>query len=138
MYIHFNSCYTGTCMNYLYLFDFRYLTRFDMFLRNIELTHPGAEDLLGKGAIAVARSFIPGALSAVDRTMEETFMRFAKSPGGFSGLHNMFPAYQRFCRTTSMRAQFLEKMLELCDLINDPDSPKAGRHKSFHKSFQDM
>ena len=115
-------------MNYLYLCDFRYLTWFDMFLRNIELTHPGAEDFLSKGAIAVARSFIPGGLSAVDKTMEETFMRFGRCPGGLSGLYNMFPAYQRFCRTTSMHAQFLEKILELCDLINDPDSSKAGRH----------
>ena len=61
--------------------------------------------------------------------MEEKFIEFAKSPPGFSGVYNMFPAYQRFCRTTSMRAQFLEKVLELCDLINDPDSPKAGRHR---------
>lgn len=47
----------------------------------MEKTHPGAKDLLTKGAIAVARSMIPGALSAVDKTMEETFMRFAKSSG---------------------------------------------------------
>ena len=29
----------------------------------------------------MARSLIPGALSAVDKTMEETFMKFAKSSG---------------------------------------------------------
>ena len=52
-----------------------------MYLTNIEKTHPGAKDLLSKGGIAVARSMIPGALSAVDKTMEETFMRFAKSSG---------------------------------------------------------
>ena len=46
----------------------------------------------------------PVALSAVDKTMEEKFIEFAKSPPGFSGVYNMFPAYQRFCRTTSMRA----------------------------------
>ena len=34
-----------------------------------------------KGGIAVARSLIPGALSAVDKTMEETFMKFSKSAG---------------------------------------------------------
>lgn len=52
-----------------------------MFLTNIELFHPGAKELLKKGGIAVARSLIPGALSAVDKTMEETFMKFAKSAG---------------------------------------------------------
>ena len=50
-------------------------------LTNLESTHPGAKDLLTKGAIAVARSMVPGALSAVDKTMEESFMRFAKSSG---------------------------------------------------------
>ena len=30
---------------------------------------------------AVARSPIPGALSAMDKTMEETFMKFSKSAG---------------------------------------------------------
>ena len=29
----------------------------------------------------MARSLTPGALSAVDKTMEETFMKFAKSVG---------------------------------------------------------
>ena len=47
----------------------------------MDKTHPGAKDLLSKGGIAVARSMIPAALSAVDKTMEETFMRFAKSSG---------------------------------------------------------
>lgn len=54
---------------------------FDLFLTNINKTHPGANALLKSGAIAVARSYIPGSLCAVDKTMEETFMRFAKSAG---------------------------------------------------------
>lgn len=60
---------------------FRYLVWQDIFLTNIDKSHTGARDLLRKGAIALARSFTPGALSAVDKTMEETFMRFAKSSG---------------------------------------------------------
>lgn len=59
----------------------RYLAWMDVFLTNIDLSHPGAKELLSKGGIAVARSLIPGALSAVDKTMEETFMKFAKSAG---------------------------------------------------------
>ena len=52
---------------------------YDMFLTNIDLSHPGAKELLQNGGIAVSRSLIPGSLSAVDETMEETFMKFAKS-----------------------------------------------------------
>ena len=59
----------------------RYLTWFDAFLTNIDLSHPGALDFIKLGVIAVAQFFIPGALSAVDKTMEETFMKFAKSSG---------------------------------------------------------
>ena len=53
----------------------------DMFLTNIDKSNPGAKELLMKGGIAVARSLKPGALSAVDKTMEETFMKFSKSAG---------------------------------------------------------
>ena len=53
----------------------------DSFLTNIVKSHPGAKELLEKGGIAVARSLIPGAVSAVDETMEETFVKFSKSAG---------------------------------------------------------
>lgn len=59
----------------------RYLVWLDVFLMNIDKSHPGAKELLANGGIAVARSMIPGSLSAVDKTMEETFMKFAKSTG---------------------------------------------------------
>ena len=39
------------------------------------------------------------------------------------------------CRTSSSRAQFYEKMLETCDMIDDPDCPKAGKHREY-KSAQ--
>ena len=42
------------------------------------LTHPGAANLIAKGT---HRSIIPGSLSAVDRTIEETVMKFAKGSG---------------------------------------------------------
>ncbi|XP_049337187.1 uncharacterized protein LOC111196954 [Astyanax mexicanus] len=107
----------------------RYLTWFEAFLINIDISHPGALDIIKLGAIAVARSLIPGALSAVDKTMEETFMKFAKSSGGLLGLFNMFGAYQKWCRTTSARAQLHELTLEMCGMIDDPDCPKRGKHR---------
>ena len=56
------------------------------------------------------------------------------SPGGFVGLFSMFGAYQRWCRTTSTRAQYFEKMLEMCGLIDDPDCPKAGKHRELERA----
>ena len=67
----------------------RYLAWQDIFLINIDKTHPGAKGLLQKGGTSVASSLFPGALSVVDKTMEETFMKFAKSAGGFSGIFHV-------------------------------------------------
>ena len=94
----------------------RYLTWFDVFLTNIELTHPRALELIDNGALGVARSLIPGSLSAVDKTMEETFMKFAKGSGGLLGIFEKYGAYQRWCRTTSARAELFEKTLEMCGI----------------------
>ena len=57
-----------------------------MFLNNIDKTNPGVKDLLKKDGIAVARLLIPCSLSAVDKTMQESFMKFAKS----AGLYTLF------------------------------------------------
>ena len=107
----------------------KYLVWLDLFLTNIDKSHPGAKELLQNGGIAVARSLLPGALSAVDKTMEETFMKFAKSHGGLGGIFHMFGAYERWCKTTSNRAQYYEKMLEMCGLIDDPECPVKGTHR---------
>ena len=41
----------------------------------------------------------------------------------------MFGAYQKWCRTTSARAQLHELTLEMCGMIDDPDCPKRGKHR---------
>ena len=53
----------------------RYMAFFSMFITNIETSHPGATELLRRGAFSVARSFIPGNRCEVDKTIEETFMK---------------------------------------------------------------
>ena len=109
-------------------------TWLDLFLTNIDMSHPCAKELLQKGGIAVARSMLPGALSAVDKTMEETFMKFSKSAGGFSGIFHMFGAYEKWCRTSSARAQYYEKLLEMCGLIDNPECPKRGKHREMERA----
>ena len=90
--------------------------------------------MLQKGGISVARSILPGSLSAVDKTMEGTFMKFAKFVGGFSGIFHMFGAHERWCRITSIRAQYHEKLLEMCGLADDSDCPKKGKHRELEKA----
>ena len=78
----------------------RYLTFFSVFFANIEISHLGATDLLKRGAINLARSFVPGNRCSVDKTIEETFMKHSKSHGGGSaglfGLLSNYDAYQRW------------------------------------------
>ena len=56
----------------------KFLTWFDLYPANIEITHPCSSKLLEAGAISVARSLISGNLSMIDKTMEETLMLFGK------------------------------------------------------------
>ncbi len=53
----------------------------EVFLTNIDQSQPRAKDLLKKGGIAVARSFFAGALLAINNTIKETVIKFAKSTG---------------------------------------------------------
>ena len=54
--------------------------------------------------------------------------------GGFVGIFSKFGAYQRGCSTTSTRAQYFEKMLEMCCLSDDPDCPKTGKHHELERT----
>ena len=111
----------------------RYLTYFSMFITNIETSHPGATELLKRGAMSVARSFIPGNRCAVDKTMEETFVRHAKSRGGAGGtgagvtgvLTNQ-DAYQRWVRTTHARSQYVNTTFSMADMLTPTD---GGKHR---------
>ena len=93
----------------------RYLTFFSMFIVNIEFSHPGAMEQLRLGVISVARSMIPGSRCAVDKTMEETFMKNAKSRGGaggtgtgITGLTQNISAYERWVRTMHERCKYVD------------------------------
>ena len=57
------------------------------------------------------------------------FMKFSRSDRGLVGLFSMFGAYQHWCCITSARAQYFERMLEMCGLIDDPECPKARKHR---------
>ena len=121
----------------------RYLTFFAVFLANIECSHPGATEMLERGAFSVARSFIPGNRSAVDKTIEETFMKHAKSRGGggtgagLSGILKNQEAYQRWTRTMSKRTKYYQATLSLADMttkICDGSSHKDLRKAEIAKS----
>ena len=65
------------------------------------------------GTISVARSMIPGNRCAVDKTMEEMFMKHAKSKGGaggagagLCGIVQNYNAYQRWTRTKHERYEY--------------------------------
>ena len=82
------------------------LDLFAVFMEHIEQNHPNAE----------ARSFIPGNRCAVDKTIEETFMKNAKSRSGIgsgcTGLSGI-TAYQDESRLFS-NGHFMLLQLSTC------------------------
>ena len=106
-----------------------------MFLANVEESHPGASALLQHGAISVARSLVSGSRCAVDKTIEETFMRNAKSHGGAggsggagtTGLLTNNGAYQRWVKSYHERTKYVDELLHMTGMSSDDT---AGRqHK---------
>ena len=65
------------------IFFLRCLTWFKFHLKNLKLTHPGAVDLIDSGVLGAARTPVSGLLCDIDRTIKETFMKFAKGSGTF-------------------------------------------------------
>ncbi|XP_067659430.1 uncharacterized protein [Haliotis asinina] len=116
----------------------RYVTFFAMFIANIEESHPGATELLKRGAISVARSFIPGNRCAVDKTIQETFMKHAKSRGGsncgsgFSGILTNYGAYQRWTQSSKERAQYLQAAYSMADMV--PESVTGEIHRDVRRA----
>ena len=99
----------------------RYLTFFGFLLANIEHSHLGATALLKNGASSFALSLIPGNSCGVDKTIEKTFMRLAKSRdgsgAGLVGLTQNYGAYQRWVRTTHERVKYLQRTLDMVDMV---------------------
>ena len=90
-----------------------------------------------RGAFSGARSFIPGNRCAVDKTMEETFMRNAKSKGGaaaagagLTGITSNYPAYQKGVRTTHERTKYMQVTMDMAGLSggNEVDT----HHRDLH------
>ena len=105
-----------------------------MFLANIEVTHAGSRKLLTRGAISVARSFIPMNSSAVDKTTEETNMKRAKSQGrvGGSGVSltdilTNDEAYQHCLKNTHGRTYYVDATFTLDDMLSE--SPEGTKHR---------
>ncbi len=112
----------------------RYLTFFSVFLANVEESHPGSTNLLEGGAFSVARSMIPGNRCPVDKTIEETFMKYAKSHGGaggcgagLTGLVNNYDTYQKWVRTTHERSKFVEATFSMADMLSESNGNR--KHK---------
>ena len=87
----------------------------------------------------MARSFVPGSQCPVDKTIEEIFLRHAKSragPGsrgaGVSGLLHNYEAYRRWARTTHERSKYVYVMLQMADMT---DEGKGNTHRDVRLSM---
>ena len=87
----------------------------------------------GEAAISVARSFIPGSQSPVDKTIKETLMHHSQSQGvigggamGISGLASKPDAYQRWIKTAHKRSKYVSATLNMANLLSEDG--QWGKH----------
>ncbi len=108
----------------------RYLSIQLISMLNMDRSHPGAKDLLEKGALSVARSSVPASRTPVDVTIEQTINRHAKSSGGIIGFSRNYPAYYRWCVTRHSRAAYVTATLDMAGM----DTMEESCHKSTRPS----
>ena len=106
----------------------QYLPVYLMTMMNLNITHPGAENLLRDNGFSVRRSSVPLSRNAVDITIEQTINRHAKSQGGIIGFSRNYAAYYRWCLTRHYRAKLVEATLFSADIFPD--------ELTVHKEFQ--
>ena len=115
----------------------RFLSYFSHFLRHIEETHPGAENLLRAGAISVARSYIPGNRCHTDKTIEETAMKWLKSnsgsgtyAAGISGITTNYAASQRHILAAHAKGEFVQALWKMVDAVPDCEQKQRNLRPS--------
>ena len=112
----------------------RYLTVYIILLLNLDVSHPGAKDLLKEKGFSVCRSTVPASRVAVDITIEQTINRQAKSRGGIIGFSQNQSAYQRWCITRHKRAAFVSMLQEQIGLDPREDAHKDNQRSQMKKS----
>ena len=71
-----------------------YLTCYILLLLNLDISHPGAKDLLKKRGFSVGRSTFPASRVPIDQMIEHC-NKDAKGNGGVVGISQNHSAYQR-------------------------------------------
>ena len=68
-------------------------------LLNLQVAHPGVDDILRKGALSVSRSNVPGSCNPIDTIIEQMINDHVKSAAGIVAFSRNIPAYHRWCVT---------------------------------------
>ena len=105
-------------------------------LLNLQVAHPGADDILRKGALSVSRLNVPGSCNPIDMTIEQMINHHVKSAGGIVAFSRNIPAYRRWCVTR--HALLKGQVWTTDDYIHkepqtSPNTPKRG---GCHKTVQ--
>ena len=105
-----------------------YLTCYILLLLNLDISHPGAKDLLKKRGFSVGRSTFPASRVPIDQMIEHC-NKDAKGNGGVVGISQNNSAYQRWCITRHRRASFVSLLKEQLG-VNSKDNPHKDNMKS--------
>ena len=106
-------------------------------LQVLDVTHPGAKQLIEKQGISVQRSHHKASRQALDQAGEQTFNRSAKSPGGIKQFANNQTTYDKWVLNRPHLAKVRNGLLQMTGLDSATDNPqKTCRPSEIIKSEQ--
>ena len=117
----------------------RWLTKFQLDLMNIDDTHPGLKQILGKGAFTVRRTAHDFSRIPVDLTLEQTINADAASRlTGITAFTNDYSARLRWMITKSTRASFITLLHEMAGMITKEDVTGELQPKQIQRDGEDL
>ena len=106
-------------------------------LQTLDVTHPGAKQLIEKQGISVQRSHHKASRQALDQAGEQTYNRSAKIPGGIKQFANNQTTYDKWVLNRPHLAKVRDGLLQKTGLDSATDNPqKTCRPSEIIKSEQ--
>ena len=116
-----------------------WMTMYVMHLLNIDRSHPGLHEILGKGALSVRRSQNQFSRNPVDMTLEQTINQDAASRmTGISAFQQSIAAKNRWTMTRSARSTVVSALMEKAGLKKVEDVNKDLRPSRIKKDHGDV
>lgn len=117
----------------------RWMVRYCLNLINIDRSHPGLRDVLGKGALSVRRTSNNFSRNPVDMTLEQTINQDAASRStGITAFQQNIAAKSRWTATRSARSTMVGSLMTKAGLQQKEDVKKELKPSRVKRDHEDL